>query len=84
MRCNAPPILGYMSSLLRHWKYFEDVQVGDKGSAYSNISFARRRQSAWARLEVHVVVVRRDDKAGKIAFARAQKRLRVLTNRFYR
>jgi hypothetical protein len=84
LHCNAPPILGFVSSLLRDWKCFEDIDVDYKGSAQDNsIEDGQAKTKRFGKLKVQVADIRGDDNVGRIAFASVQEGLRVCRNRLY-
>jgi hypothetical protein len=83
-RCNAPPILGFISSLLRDSTFFEDVQTGGKGNAHDN-SFedGPTKTKRLIAPKVRVADVRGEDDVGKIAFAPVKEGFRVRKGRLY-
>lgn len=77
-RCQAPPILGFVSSLVRDSAYFSyDGMQGN--SAEDGADKARRLGS----LQVMVADVRGENKVGRIALAPMETGSRVRKGRWY-
>lgn len=78
-RCRAPPILGFVSTLMRYSRYFADSDVS--GNSAENGSDRSKRLG---KLKVMVADVRGDQKfAVKIAFAPVGMGKRVTKGRWY-
>jgi hypothetical protein len=82
--CNAPPILGIVSSLVRDSKYFENIQVIRKGDVQCNSSEDRPTRTKPIRaIRAQVADVRANESVGRIAFAPARPGLRMRKGRIY-
>lgn len=77
-RCRAPPILGYVSSMIRDSKYFDDPSIQGL-STEDRITTVERLK----KLSVIVGDVKGTEDVGKIAFARDSLGVRVRKNRLY-
>jgi hypothetical protein len=82
--CNAPPILGFVSSLVRDSKNFENIQVICKGDVQGISSEDRPvRTKQIGAVRIQVADVRANESVGRIAFAPARPGLRMRKGRIY-
>ncbi|KAL1798197.1 hypothetical protein ACET3X_002234 [Alternaria dauci] len=77
-RCHAPPILGYVSSMIRDSKYFDDGKI-QGNSAEDGTGKTKRLQY----LKVMIADTKTDEDEGKIAFVPAHAESRVRRRRWY-
>lgn len=78
-RCHAPPVLGYVSSLIRDSKYFDDGKILGN-SAEDGTGKTKRLQY----LKVMIADTKTDEDVGKIAFVPAHAESRVRRRRWYK
>lgn len=77
-KCNAPPILGYVSSLIRDSVFFSESGV--QGNSTEGGS---SKASRLGKMEVKIADVWSDESVGRVAFASAQGRGLVKKGRWY-
>lgn len=77
-QCYAPSILGYVSSLIRDSKYFDESEI--QGNSAENGSEKTKRLGY---LKVMLADTKSDEDVGKIAFVPASTESRVRRRRWY-
>jgi hypothetical protein len=77
-RCHAPSILGYVSSLIRDSKYFDDGEI-QGNSAEDGTGKTKRLGS----LQVMIADTKTNEDVGKIAFVPANTESRIRKRRWY-
>lgn len=77
-KCNAPPILGYVSSLIRDSVFFSDI--GIQGNSMED---GASKASRLGSMEVKIADVWSEESVGRVAFAPAQNRGVVKKGRWY-
>jgi hypothetical protein len=77
-RCQAPPILGFVSSLVRDSKFFDDSQT--QGNSTENVTKKTKRL---AKMKVMIADVKSGEEVGRIAFVPDDRWGRVKKRRWY-
>lgn len=77
-KCNAPPILGYVSSLIRDSVFFSEI--GIQGNSMED---GASKASRLGSMEVKIADVWSEESVGRVAFAPAQNRGVVKKGRWY-
>ncbi|UPX12110.1 uncharacterized protein EKO05_0002681 [Ascochyta rabiei] len=77
-KCTAPPILGYVSSLIR-----DSVFFGDSGIQGNSMEGGASKASRLGKMEVKIADVWSEETVGRVAFAPAQGRGVVKKGRWY-
>ncbi|KAJ4347502.1 hypothetical protein N0V95_005376 [Ascochyta clinopodiicola] len=77
-KCTAPPILGYVSSLIR-----DSVFFGDSGIQGNSMEGGATKASRLGKMEVKIADVWSEETVGRVAFAPAQGRGVVKKGRWY-
>jgi hypothetical protein len=77
-RCQAPPILGFVSTLVRDSKFFDDSQT--QGNSAEN---ATEKSKRLGKTKVMIADVKSGDEVGRIAFVPIDSGGRVRKRRWY-